>query len=199
MSTTDTQDPPASFQDLASLKNQFLVAMPNVVAGEFDHTVTFLCEHSPTGAMGLVVNRPTHIKLRDVLKHIGIEDGGGIGADVPVYWGGPVQPERGFVLHNAGASWDSTLSVSERLSITTSKDILVAISEGKGPSEYIVTLGYAGWSEGQLESEILHNSWLHTPADSAIIFTTPAPSRWAAAARLLGVDPLQLTGEAGHA
>ncbi len=182
-----------------SLKNQFLVAMPNVVAGEFDHTVTFLCEHSESGAMGLVINRPTQVKLRDILKHIGIDEAARVAADMPVYWGGPVQPERGFVLHSAEQSWDSTLKISEHLAITTSKDVLAAISQGKGPREFIVALGYAGWGGGQLESEILQNSWLNTPADNAIIFITPATARWAAAARLVGVNPLLLTGEAGHA
>ncbi len=183
----------------ASYKNQFLVAMPNVVAGEFDHTVTFLCEHSESGAMGLVINRPTQVKLRDILKHIGIEQVNSVAADTPVYWGGPVQPERGFVLHSAEQNWDSTLKISDSLAITTSKDILADISRGTGPREYIVALGYAGWGGGQLESEILQNSWLNAPADNAIIFTTPATARWAAAARLVGVNPLLLTGEAGHA
>lgn len=182
-----------------SYKNQFLVAMPNVVAGEFDHTVTFLCEHSDSGAMGLVINRPTQVKLRDILKHIGIEDAPRVAADTPVYWGGPVQPERGFVLHTTEQGWDSTLRISDHLAITTSKDVLAAISQGKGPNEYIVALGYAGWGGGQLESEIMQNSWLNTPPDNAIIFTTPATARWAAAARLVGVNPLLLTGEAGHA
>lgn len=182
-----------------SLKNQFLVAMPNVVGGEFDHTVTLLCEHSEAGAMGLVVNRVTSIKLRDILKHIGVQVIESVTPEMPVFWGGPVQPERGFVLHSAGTSWDSTLKISDTLSVTTSKDILVAIGQGTGPEDYLVTLGYAGWSEGQLEQEILQNSWLNTPADSNIVFDTPVANRWAAATRLLGVNPLLLTGQSGHA
>jgi putative transcriptional regulator len=119
---------------------------------------------------------------------------------LPVYWGGPVQPERGFVLHSPGETpWDSTLKLSDALNITTSKDILMAISQGQGPAQYLVTLGYAGWSAGQLEEEILHNSWLNTPVESAIVFNTPTETRWEAAARLLGVDVRLLGTDAGHA
>lgn len=179
------------------LNNQFLVAMPNM-AGEFEHTVTYLCEHSDDGAMGLVINRPTDLDLRDMLAHMGI-DSAGLGRAMPVFWGGPVQPERGFVLHRPAGNWDTTLMIGNEISITTSKDILEAIGCGEGPSEYLVMLGYAGWGSGQLETEILHNSWLNTPTDSAIIFGVPSNDRWAAATRLLGVDPSLLSGHAGHA
>lgn len=183
-----------------SLRNQFLVAMPGMVDGNFDHTVTLLCEHTPEGAMGLVVNRPTTLELGDMLQHMGIESGQLTTGSSPVFWGGPVQPERGFVLHSTGAGvWDSTLKLSDAISVTTSKDILVAISQGQGPANYLVTLGYAGWSAGQLESEILHNSWLNAPADSAILFGTPTAARWEAAARQLGVDVRLLSTDAGHA
>jgi putative transcriptional regulator len=183
-----------------SLRNQFLVAMPGMVDGNFDHTVTLLCEHTPEGAMGLVINRPTTLELRDMLQHMGLETDSLSAEPSPVFWGGPVQPERGFVLHNpSDGEWDSTLKLSDALSITTSKDILVAIGQGKGPVQYLVTLGYAGWSAGQLEDEILHNSWLNTPADSAILFQTPTASRWEAAARLLGVDVRLLGTDPGHA
>ena len=183
----------------ASLSNQFLVAMPSVVQGEFDHSVTFLCEHNEAGAMGLVINRPTTLKLADMFRHMGLEVDDFPDADTPVYWGGPVQTERGFVLHSPDEEWESSLKVSADVALTTSKDILVAISEGKGPKNYLVTLGYAGWTEGQLEEEVLQNSWLTTPPDPAILFATAAPSRWAAAAKLLGVDASLLSGEAGHA
>ncbi|HXG28463.1 MAG TPA: YqgE/AlgH family protein [Nevskiales bacterium] len=183
-----------------SLRNQFLVAMPGMVDGNFDHTVTLLCEHTPEGAMGLVINRPTTLDLRDMLQHMGIPIERLDGEPIPVYWGGPVQPERGFVLHSSEAArWDSTLKLSDAISVTTSKDILVAISQGQGPAHYLVTLGYAGWSAGQLEQEILHNSWLNTPADSAIVFETPTAARWEAAARLLGVDVRLLGTDPGHA
>ncbi len=183
-----------------SLRNQFLVAMPGMADDNFGHTVTLLCEHTAEGAMGLVINRPTTLDLRDMLQHMGLEADKLAAEPKPVFWGGPVQPERGFVLHNPGdGEWDSTLKLSDALSITTSKDILVAIGQGKGPGQYLVTLGYAGWSAGQLEEEILHNSWLNTPADSGIVFETPTASRWQAAARLLGVDVHLLSTDAGHA
>lgn len=182
-----------------SLRNQFLVAMPNVVSGEFDHSVTLLCEHGDNGAMGLVINRPTQIRLKNILHHIGIEDCPSVDDELPAYWGGPLQPERGFVVHPTGQQWDSTLAISPDLAITTSKDILEAIAIGQGPQTFLITLGYAGWSEGQLEHELLHNSWLNTPVDADIIFNTPATARWSQAARLTGVNPVLLTGEAGHA
>lgn len=180
------------------LTNQFLVAMPNVVGGEFDRTVTFLCEHSDEGAMGLVINRPTELKLRDMLDHMGIETRG-LSAGKPVFWGGPVQPDRGFVLHPPGATWEATLTVDNQVCITTSKDILEAIGQNEGPAEYLVMLGYAGWGSGQLEHEIRHNSWLNTPTDSTILFGTPTDSRWSAAAQLLGLDPALLSSSAGNA
>lgn len=181
------------------LNNQFLIAMPGVVQGEFDHSVALLCEHSDEGAMGLVINRPTTLRLRDMFTHMELEVSDHVPEEVPVYWGGPVQTERGFVLHNAQGEWDSTLKVSEDVWLTTSKDILVAISEGGGPKKYLVTLGYAGWQGGQLEDEILQNSWLNSPSDTAIIFNTPPAARWAAATQSLGLDPGLLSGQAGHA
>lgn len=180
------------------LSNQFLVAMPNVVGGEFDHSVTLLAEHNADGAMGLVINRPTDLALRDMLAHMGI-DHDGLSRERTVFWGGPVQPERGFVLHRPTGQWDATLALEDDLAITTSKDILEALGHGEGPADYLVVLGYAGWGGGQLEDEIRNNSWLNTPADADIIFATPAAERWAAAARLLGLDPSQLSGLAGHA
>jgi len=180
------------------LSNQFLVAMPNVVGGEFDRTVTYLCEHNADGAMGLVINRPTELDLREMLEHMGIEHPE-LHGSVPVFWGGPVQPERGFVLHRPAGNWDASLTLDGGLTVTTSKDILQAIGRGEGPYEFLVMLGYAGWGSGQLEEEIRHNSWLNTPPDSAILFGMPAADRWAAAARLLGLDPGQLSGHAGNA
>lgn len=180
------------------LRNQFLVAMPNMVGGEFDHSVTLLAEHNPDGAMGLVINRPTDLALQDMLAHMGIEHAG-LPEGRPVFWGGPVQPERGFVLHRPVGDWDATLQLGDDLAITTSKDILEALGRGEGPEEYLVMLGYAGWGGGQLEDEIRQNSWLNTPADTGIIFLTPTADRWTAATRLLGLDPSNLSGHAGHA
>lgn len=177
---------------------QFLVAMPGLEDSNFSHSVTLLCEHSDKGALGLVINRPTDLKLIEMLDQIKV-DHAGLAGDPIVYWGGPVQPERGFVVHSAPGGWDSTLQIDEDLFITTSRDILGAIGKGEGPQHYFVALGYAGWGEGQLESEILSNSWLNAPLDSQVLFRTPAPERWTAATRLLGVDVSQLSSGAGHA
>lgn len=178
--------------------NQFLVAMPGLEDDNFSHTVTLLCEHNDRGALGLVINRPTDLTLRGMLEHMELNHDGLTG-DAIVHWGGPVQPERGFVVHCAPGKWESTLQITEELFITTSRDVLTAIGQGRGPKEFFIALGYAGWGEGQLESEVLHNSWLNTPADRAILFELPADQRWQAATRLLGVDVIQLAGQAGHA
>ena len=178
--------------------NQFLVAMPGLEDDNFSHTVTLLCEHNDKGALGLVINRPTDLTLRGMLDHMELKHDG-LAGDPIVHWGGPVQPERGFVVHCAPGDWESTLRITEELYITTSRDVLTAIGQGRGPKEFFVALGYAGWGEGQLESEMLHNSWLNTPADRAILFELPPDQRWQAATRLLGVDVIQLSGQAGHA
>jgi putative transcriptional regulator len=182
-----------------SLRNQFLVAMPGMVDGHFNQTVTYLCEHTPAGAMGLVINRPTTLKLKEMLEHLGLDATAATHSETPVYWGGPVQPERGFVVHKPATKWESTLNITDDIGVTTSKDILAAISEGRGPEQYLVTLGYAGWGAGQLEGEILHNSWLNTPSNPIILFDTTPTSRWEAAARQLGVDVRLLGSTAGHA
>lgn len=181
-----------------SLKNQFLVAMPSLEDENFSHTVSLLCEHSDDGAIGLVINRPTELRLSDMMEQMELEHGK-VDSEAIVYWGGPVQPERGFVIHREPGGWESCMSLGDRLYITTSRDILRAIGIGEGPSEYFVVLGYAGWGAGQLESEILHNSWLNAPLDEQVLFHTPAQQRWQAATRLLGVDVTQLSGDAGHA
>ena len=180
------------------LKNQFLVAMPSMEDEHFNHTVSLLCEHNDKGAVGLVINRPTDLVLTAMLEQMGLTHDK-IGADQPIYWGGPVQPERGFVVHREPGGWESCLQVQDDLYITTSRDILTAIGAGEGPKEYLVTLGYAGWGAGQLEDEIMLNSWLNTPVDSAVLFNLPPRDRWQAATRLLGVDVTQFTGTAGHA
>ncbi|MDB5985333.1 MAG: YqgE/AlgH family protein [Nevskia sp.] len=177
---------------------QFLVAMPGLEDSNFSHSVTLLCEHSDKGALGLVINRPTDLTLVEMLDQIKVEHSA-LPEDAIVYWGGPVQPERGFVVHSAPGDWDSTLQLDDDLFITTSRDILGAIGKGAGPKHYFVALGYAGWSEGQLETEILSNSWLNTPLDSQILFGLPAPQRWLAATKLLGVDVSHLSSRAGHA
>ncbi len=182
----------------SELKNQFLVAMPSLDDEHFEQTVTFLCEHSDQGALGLVINRPSDLSVANMLGHMNVPCERNLEKD-PVFWGGPVQPERGFVLHTVGTTWESTVQVSEHLAITSSRDILEAIGLGNGPEEYLITLGYAGWDAGQLEEELLHNAWLNTPADRQILFSTAPPERWEASLKLLGVDLTVLSGDAGHA
>jgi putative transcriptional regulator len=180
------------------LSNQFLVAMPGLEDSNFSHSVTLLCEHSDKGALGLIVNRPTDLRLAEMLDQMGLPHPE-LAGDPIVFWGGPVQPERGFVVHNGPGTWDSTLKLDDNLYVTTSRDVLGAIGRGEGPSQYIVALGYAGWGEGQLESEIKSNSWLNTPVDSTILFGTVVKERWLAATRLLGVEVSHLASMAGHA
>ena len=181
------------------LTNQFLIAMPSLADPNFHRTVTLMCAHSEDGAMGIVINRPLDIKLTSVLDHMSIEATSRDAERVPVLQGGPVQRERGFVIHHPPGDWDAVLRVGSEIGIATSKDILSAVAEGRGPERIAIALGYAGWGAGQLEHELQQNAWLSGPADSRIIFDTPYEDRWASAARLLGIDPHHLSGEAGHA
>lgn len=184
----------------SSLKNQFLIAMPGLDDPNFSRTVTYICDHGEQGAMGIVVNRPTELHLSDVLKHMSIENHDPATDRQIVYLGGPVQEERGFVLHtpNDGA-WSSSSSVTDRIGLTTSRDILEALAIGQGPAQALIALGYAGWGPGQLEAEIQQNAWLSGPAEAEILFELPSDQRWAAAARLLGVDMALMSTDAGHA
>ena len=185
--------------DAASLKNQFLVAMPGLEDDNFSHTVSLLCEHNDKGAIGLIINRPTDLSLTAMLDQMGVKHESDDANEHVVFWGGPVQPERGFVVHRGPGGWESCMPIGGDLFITTSRDVLNAIGEGRGPKEFLVTLGYAGWGAGQLENEILANSWLNTPVDSSVLFKTPARSRWQSATRLIGLDVTQLSSGAGHA
>lgn len=182
-----------------ALTNHFLIAMPGLRDPNFSRTVTYLCEHSEQGAMGIVINRPMEIRLGEVLAQLEIESNDRAVLDAPVYLGGPVQPERGFVLHSGDHCFDSTLAITPEISVTTSRDVLEAIAAGRGPEHRLIALGYAGWGGGQLEEEMGANAWLSGPADQTIIFHMPAEARWLAAAQLLGVDLNLLSGEAGHA
>ena len=182
-----------------SLKDQLLIAMPALQDPNFSRTVTYICEHGDHGAMGIVLNRPTELRLLDVLQHMDIEGELGDAGNQTVYLGGPVEEERGFVLHTHTDPWDSTLAINDGISITTSRDILEAMAHGSGPEQTLVALGYAGWGAGQLEEEMQQNAWLSGPVDKSILFDLPADQRWEAAARLLGVDVNLLSGEAGHA
>jgi putative transcriptional regulator len=181
------------------LTNQFLIAMPSLEDPNFFRTVTYLCAHNDEGAMGIVINRPLDLKLGEVLAHMSIEATDPAVDAMSVLQGGPVQRERGFVIHRPVGTWDSVLQVTDAIGIATSRDILTAVAEGRGPEHVVVALGYAGWGAGQLEREVLANAWLSGPADSDIIFDVPYDQRWESATRALGVDPERLSGEAGHA
>ena len=185
------------------LTNHFLVAMPGMADETFERTVVYLCEHTEKGALGLVINKPIDITLKSLFEKIELKlDHRAELAAQPVFFGGPVQTERGFVLHEptgVESPYNSTLSVPGGLEMTTSKDVLEALAGGAGPKRVLVTLGYAGWSAGQLEDEIGRNGWLTVGADPAVIFDTPVPQRYDKALSLLGIDPRMLSAEAGHA
>ena len=185
--------------EFASLKNHFLIAMPTLTQGFFAHSVTFLCEHNEEGAMGIVINKPMGLDLSEVLQHLEIEDIQ-LDLDESVMAGGPVQTDRGFVLHTpTERDWDSTVQISEQIALTTSRDVLEAIAHQQGPAASLVALGYAGWSAGQLEEELVANAWLTLPAHSDILFRTPVEQRLGAAAAKLGIDLALLVPVAGHA
>ena len=181
------------------LTNHFLIAMPGLQDPNFTRTITYVCEHNDQGTMGIVVNRPMNLVLGEMLEQLDIEATEPSALEIPVYLGGPVQTDRGFVLHNGDPTWDSTLQITSEVNVTTSKDILEAISRGHGPEHILIVLGYAGWSSGQLEQEMSANAWLSGPANDEILFHMPPEKRWLAAARLLGVDMNLLSAEAGHA
>lgn len=182
-----------------NLTNHFLIAMPGLEDPNFFHTVTYICEHTSDGAMGIVINRPMDLRLADIFEQLEIKISSPGIADQPVYLGGPVQSDRGFVLHDSSTEWNSTLHVTDGISVTTSLDILEAIAADKGPVHSLIALGYAGWGAGQLEQELAQNAWLSGPAESNIIFSRASQERWQAAADLLGVDINLLSSDAGHA
>lgn len=183
-----------------SFMNQFLIAMPALADPNFSHTVTYICEHTPNGALGIVINRVVDdIDLAVVLEHMKIVTNVPNIVGHPVFLGGPVQPERGFVLHSPLGEWTSSVHVTDSMAVTTSRDILEAVAEGRGPEKVLIALGYAGWGPGQLEVEMAQNAWLNGPADPQIIFDTPVEKRWEAAAALMGVDLRLLSNSVGHA
>lgn len=182
-----------------NLTNQFLIAMPGMVDPYFANSLTFICEHNENGALGIVINKPIDLTLQSLFEQVGLTLDREELMLLPVYFGGPVQMDRGFVLHQPSGNWQSSLLIDNELAFTTSKDILVALSEGRGPEQLLVTLGYAGWEAGQLENEIAANGWLSVEADPAIIFDLPPEERLAAAMERLGVDMLSLSDQVGHA
>lgn len=191
--------------DRIDLTNQFLIAMPGMADETFAGSVVYLCEHSERGALGLVINKPIDIKLKNLFEKVELRVPGADLAEQPVFFGGPVQTERGFVLHepllgeDEESPYSSTMAVPGGLAMTTSKDVLEAMSEGGGPRRVLITLGCSGWSAGQLEDEIGRNGWLTVPADPAVIFDTPVEQRYARAVALLGFDPRMLSQDVGHA
>lgn len=186
-----------------NLTNQFLIAMPGMVDGNFAGTVVYMCEHNDKGALGLVINRPIDINLKHLFEKVDLSLDRSDLAERPVYLGGPVQTERGFVLHESlddeGGHYNSTLKIEGGLEMTTSRDVLEALSNGAGPRKVFITLGYSGWTAGQLEEEISRNGWLNVDADPDVIFDTPVEQRYDKALSLLGINRNFLMGEAGHA
>jgi putative transcriptional regulator len=188
-----------TLMDSMNLTHHFLIAMPGLHDPNFYHTVTYICSHNEDGAMGIVINKPLDLVLGEVLEQMDINFEGDIARDTPIYDGGPVQSDRGFILHKYDKDWESSLKVSDQIGIATSLDILDAIANGEGPENSFIALGYAGWSAGQLEQEMRDNIWLSGPAESHIIFNTPVNQRWNSAAKLLGIDIDQLSPDVGHA
>nr|WP_234814835.1 YqgE/AlgH family protein [Noviherbaspirillum denitrificans] len=186
-----------------NLVDHFLIAMPSMLDPVFGGTVVYMCEHNDEGALGVIINKATDMTMDVLFERIDLEleiDAGSVPADKkPVMFGGPVQVERGFVLHAPHGAYTSMMKVTDQIALTTSKDVLEAVAVGSGPQRLLVSLGCAGWSAGQLEEEIGRNGWLTVRADPAIIFELPVEARFAAAMKLLGIDPMMLAGEAGHA
>ncbi|MEO5793596.1 MAG: YqgE/AlgH family protein [Rhodoferax sp.] len=191
-----------------NLTHHFLIAMPGLEDEAFAKSVVYLCEHSPRGAMGLVINKPSDISLKSLFDKVELPLRRADLSESPVFQGGPVQTERGFVLHEAFISSDidptesvyaSTMAIPGGLEMTTSKDVLEALSTGAGPRRVLVSLGYSAWGEGQLEAELGENSWLTVEADLGVIFDTPVAERYDQALLLLGLQSWMLSPEAGHA
>ena len=182
-----------------NLTHHFLIAMPNMADPHFARTLTFICEHNDQGALGVVINRPIDMNLQALLEQVSIRQDSEALKAVPIHFGGPVQVDRGFVLHSPLGEWQSTLAVSPEIGLTTSKDILQAVARGEGPGKLLVTLGYAGWAPGQLEHELAQNAWLTVKASADVIFDIPAEERLPAAMQLLGIDFASLSEQAGHA
>ncbi|MFT4193720.1 YqgE/AlgH family protein [Ottowia sp.] len=191
-----------------NLTNHFLIAMPGMEDDTFARSVVYVCEHSERGALGLIINKPGDISLADLFQRVDLPlQRKDLGVQ-PVFHGGPLQTERGFVLHDPVTAeglqpdqsiYASTLAVPGGLEMTTSKDVLEALSSGGGPRRVLVTLGYSSWAEGQLESEIARNSWLTVDADADVVFDAPVADRYARALRLLGLEAWMLAPDAGHA
>jgi len=196
MTASQHPEHPEHFTDLS---NHFLVAMPAMADPNFSGTVIYLAEHSPKGALGIVVNRPLEIDLANLFERISLKLDDTRFASQPVFAGGPVQNDRGFVLHSPAGSFNSSIHVGSDIALTSSKDVLEAVAEGKGPRRLLMALGYAGWGEGQLEEELAANAWLTVPATASLMFDVPVEERFHHAFGLLGIHPMFLSPAAGHA
>ena len=185
--------------DTVNLTHHFLIAMPAMADPHFAHSLTYVCEHSKDGALGIVINKPIDMTLSALFEQIDIPLADSDLQEAPVHFGGPVQVDRGFVLHRPLGNWQSTLAISDELGLTTSKDVLEAVGRGEGPKDVLVSLGYAGWSAGQLEQELAQNAWLTVAADPNLMFELPAEARLSAAMKLLGIDFSRLSDDVGHA
>ncbi len=189
--------------DNVSLTHHFLIAMPAMADPNFSRTLTYICEHNAEGALGIIVNRPMDMSLATLFERVNIpleaNPATATFAELPVYFGGPVQTDRGFVLHRPSGDWQSTLKVGDNIALTSSRDILQTMRETGEPHEVLITLGYSGWSAGQLEWELAQNAWLTVAARPQIIFDLPPGERLPAAMQLLGVDFANLSDVAGHA
>ena len=183
----------------ASLTNQLLIAMPGMEDPNFSTTVTLICEHNDDGALGIVINRPLTLKLAGLFEQLELDNPDADAASDPVLLGGPVGPERGFVLHGPEQTFENSIEVSSDIQLTLSRDVLDAMAGGSGPEKTLVALGYAGWEPGQLEQEMLANSWLNVPASADIVFDTPFAERWTKAAQTIGIDISRISPDAGHA
>ncbi len=182
------------------LSGHFLIAMPSLGDPNFHHAVTLVCEHSSEGAMGITINRPMDdIRLGDVLEQLDVNDPPQAMAERRLFAGGPVERERGFVIHRPPGEWEATIRLQDGLAVTSSRDVLQAMGRGEGPQDCIVALGYAGWAPGQLEQEMVDNAWLSSPADPEILFRTDPANRWREAARSMGVDLDRLSEHSGRA
>ena len=196
MAEADKSDVIPTSNDLAG---HFLIAMPSLNDGFFNHAVTYICEHDENGSFGIIINQETNITLQQIADEMQISTEEDCKNEQSIFIGGPVDQGRGFILHRPVGNWQSSLKVNDNVALTTSKDILQAIINNQGPENSIVALGYAGWAAGQLDDEMAANSWLTCPADEQIIFDTPVEKRWEAAAKLIGVDLSLLVGDAGRA
>jgi len=183
----------------SNLTNHFLIAMPSLQEGIFSQSVTFICEHDENGALGITINRPSEIGLAEIFEQLQITPIDNTVNNQIILNGGPLQMDRGFILHNPHGEWESSLTVTDTLAVSTSQDIMQAIAQKKGPKKSIISLGYAGWGPGQLEAEMAENTWLSCPASEDILFNTPIEKRWLAAAMLLGIDLQLLSNQTGHA